>query len=72
MGYPCPETMELSPIGSSSTATKMGTSSAECRCPPGTAQHEKTSKCHTLFERGPCTNGQYFSPIIDAPTKSAM
>ena len=70
MGYPCPETMELSPVGSSSSLSVM--SSGECRCPPGTAQSIETTRCHTIFERGPCELGEYFAPITDAPNKSAM
>ncbi|XP_058833558.1 uncharacterized protein LOC131691288 [Topomyia yanbarensis] len=69
MGYPCPDTMELSPVGVGSTS--MG-SSAECRCPPGTAQHPLTRRCHRLFERGPCDFGQYFAPFADSEVKSAI
>lgn len=73
MGYPCPETMELSPIGTSSTMKMIfGAPSAECRCPPGTALSEEKNRCYTLFERGPCDNGQYFAPMIDATSDSAM
>lgn len=63
VGFPCPETMELSPAGGGM---------AECRCPPGTAQSPKTSMCHTLFNKGPCDFGEYFSPIPDPPGKSSM
>ena len=68
-GYPCPETMELSPIGSGYGANA-GTY-AECRCPPGTAQSPLTNECHKLFERGPCDFGQYFAPIADVPDRNA-
>lgn len=71
LGYPCPDTMELSPVGSSATY-KSAMTTAECRCPPGTAQSKITSKCHTLFERGPCELGQYFAPVSDSPAKSAV
>jgi hypothetical protein len=69
MGYPCPETMELSPIGSSTI--NLGYS-AECRCPPGTAQSPITSKCHKIFEREPCDFGEFFSPLQEVPGQSAM
>ncbi len=71
MGYPCPDTMELSPVGSSAVY-KSTMTTAECRCPPGTAQSKITSKCHTLFERGPCELGQFFAPVSDTPAKSAV
>lgn len=48
--------MELSPAGGGM---------AECRCPPGTAQDAKSTKCYKLFEQGPCDNGEYFAPIPD-------
>uniref|UniRef100_A0A182FTP4 DUF4789 domain-containing protein n=1 Tax=Anopheles albimanus TaxID=7167 RepID=A0A182FTP4_ANOAL len=69
LGYPCPDTMELSPVGAGSTG--LG-STAECRCPPGTAQSPLTKKCHKLFERGPCEFGQYFAPIADGAGRSAI
>lgn len=71
MGYPCPDTMELSPVGSSSTIKSLMTS-AECRCPPGTAQSTETTRCHALFEQGPCQIGEYFAPIINSNGDSAM
>ncbi|KXJ69439.1 hypothetical protein RP20_CCG027033 [Aedes albopictus] len=61
--------MELSPVGVGSTSTG---STAECRCPPGTAQSPLTKRCHPLFERGPCEFGQFFAPIADSDVKSAM
>lgn len=67
-GYPCPETMELSPVGFGITATQ---TTAVCLCPPGTAQSPITNKCHKLFEKGPCEIGQYFAPIKDL-IKSAV
>lgn len=67
-GYPCPDTMELSPVGFGSTATQ---TTAVCLCPPGTAQSPITNKCHKLFEKGPCEIGQYFAPIKDL-VKSAV
>lgn len=71
LGYPCPDTMELSPIGNSATF-KTTMTTAECRCPPGTAQSKITSKCHALFERGPCELRQYFAPVSDSPARSAV
>ncbi|KAJ6642909.1 hypothetical protein Bhyg_07865 [Pseudolycoriella hygida] len=70
LGYPCPDTMELSPVGSSATQ-KSTTTTAECRCPPGTAQSKITSKCHNLFERAPCDLGQFFAPISEPLTKGS-
>lgn len=64
VGHPCPETMELSPVGNSRKAYKTGVS-AECRCPPGTALSAVTNQCHRLFERGPCNYGEYFSPLSE-------
>lgn len=61
--------MELSPVGNSMIAVGM---TAECRCPPGTAENIKTNRCYKLFEKGPCDVGQYFSPVLDLPGKSAM
>lgn len=60
-GPPCPQTMELGP-GVKGTA--------ECRCPPGTAQSPRDALCHTLFKRGPCLTGQYFAPVPEKPGKS--
>ncbi|KAJ8865659.1 hypothetical protein PR048_033179 [Dryococelus australis] len=51
---PCPDTMELAP-------RRNGT--AECRCPPGTAQSPRDALCHMLFSRGPCLLGEYFAPV---------
>ncbi|GAB0096278.1 uncharacterized protein DMENIID0001_117630 [Sergentomyia squamirostris] len=62
MGFPCPESMELSPSPSG-----VG---AECRCPPGTAQSPLTARCHRLFDREPCDAGQYFAPRPDPPKGS--
>lgn len=67
-GYPCPDSMELSPVGFGITAIQ---TTAVCLCPPGTAQSPLTSQCHKLFEKGPCEAGQYFAPIKDM-VKSAM
>ncbi|XP_044730148.1 uncharacterized protein LOC123293402 [Chrysoperla carnea] len=72
-GYPCPETMELTPSLSENVA--------ECKCPPGTAQlldeptnqdndNSTISKCYNLFEKGPCKNNQFFSPDTNS-TKSS-
>lgn len=71
MGFPCPDTMELSPIGLGSI--RVNGSTAECRCPPGTAQSVITSKCHKLFTKGPCEAGQFFGPRTESsPGKNAM
>lgn len=57
MGYPCPDSMELSPILNGLTGH------GECKCPPGTAQLNTTSTCYKIFDRGPCNQGQYMSPL---------
>uniref|UniRef100_A0A1B0CZN5 DUF4789 domain-containing protein n=1 Tax=Phlebotomus papatasi TaxID=29031 RepID=A0A1B0CZN5_PHLPP len=62
LGFPCPDTMELSPSPSG-----VG---AECRCPPGTAQSPLTARCHRLFAQDPCDAGQFFAPRQDPPLKS--
>lgn len=61
--------MELSPIASSQKLTMMN-SAAECRCPPGTAQFNVDSLCYTLYERGPCELGEYFSPVPETGRNS--
>lgn len=53
-GYPCPETMELSPGPDKGTP--------ECNCPPGTAQSARDSRCYTLYEKEPCDDGEFFAP----------
>lgn len=58
--------MELTPHGNSAKTSDL---SAECRCPPGTAQlldSLSTSPCYKLFDQGPCDLGQYFAPIQDS------
>lgn len=55
-GYPCPDSMELTP-GANMTA--------ECRCPPGSAQNPQDSLCHRLYSLGPCKQGEYFAPMND-------
>lgn len=67
VGYPCPDTMELTPAGNSVTTSA---TAAECRCPPGTAQSPDTSRCHKLFEQGPCDIGQFFAPVADIPSRN--
>jgi Domain of unknown function (DUF4789) len=57
LGYPCPESMELSPILNGLTGH------GECKCPPGKVQLNTTSTCHKIFDRGPCEMGQYLNPI---------
>ncbi|KAJ8938717.1 hypothetical protein NQ318_005571 [Aromia moschata] len=58
VGHPCPEGMELSPVSSKSGKQL----SAECRCPPQTAQSATDGKCYELFSLGPCEKGYYFGP----------
>lgn len=58
-GYPCPDGMELSPAASTASAQ---TFSAECRCPPRTAQSARDGRCYELFTAGPCDRGHYFAP----------
>ncbi|XP_055384230.1 uncharacterized protein LOC129613919 [Condylostylus longicornis] len=61
VGYPCPDTMELSPATlTGKQMAKLGIT-AECKCPPGTAQSRKNQKCYQLFEQGPCSKGEYFN-----------
>lgn len=57
LGYPCPDTMELSPILNGMTGH------GECKCPPGTAQINATAMCYKIFDRGPCSEGHYLSPL---------
>lgn len=57
LGYPCPESMELSPILNGLTGH------GECKCPPGAAQLNTTSTCYKIFDRGPCDEGHYMSPL---------
>lgn len=68
LGYPCPETMELTPGSNSRISTGLA---AECRCPPGTAQHHDSTSCYKLYEQGPCDIGQYFAPANE-PSNSAI
>ena len=69
VGYPCPDTMELTPIGNSMTTSNMA---AECRCPPGTAQSPDTTRCHKLFDQGPCDIGQYFAPVAELNSRNIL
>ncbi|XP_020277548.1 multiple epidermal growth factor-like domains protein 10 isoform X1 [Pseudomyrmex gracilis] len=64
IGAPCPETMELAPAAGDGTT-------AECRCPPGTAQSPRDALCHPIFTRASCTKGQFFAPVPVAPGKSS-
>ena len=67
LGYPCPESMELSPILNGLTGH------GECKCPPGTAQLNTTSTCYKIFERGPCNEGHYLNPLpSDKGVKSSF
>ncbi|XP_008547767.1 multiple epidermal growth factor-like domains protein 10 [Microplitis demolitor] len=59
IGAPCPETMELGPSAKGQGVT------AECRCPPGTAQSSYDSICYGIFTRAACPDGQYFAPLPD-------
>lgn len=57
LGYPCPDSMELSPILNGVTGH------GECKCPPGSAQLNTTSTCYKIFDRGPCGQGEYLNPL---------
>lgn len=57
LGFPCPESMELSPTLNGLTGH------GECACPPGSAQLNTTAACYKIFDRGPCAEGQYLSPL---------
>lgn len=59
LGYPCPDTMELSPIKNGLTGY------GECTCPPGSVQlnRNSTSQCYKIFDRGPCDESHYVNPI---------
>lgn len=69
MGYPCPDTMELTP-GMRNSRSSNGMI-AECRCPPGTAQSFDSTTCYKLYEQGPCDIGQFFAPVNE-PSNTAM
>ncbi|XP_018322390.1 uncharacterized protein LOC108735081 isoform X1 [Agrilus planipennis] len=64
MGYPCPETMELSPVTFGQNYT------AECRCPPKTALHEDENRCYQIFTKGPCPKGYFFGPNEERSNKT--
>lgn len=64
LGYPCPDTMELSPVSNTRRTYRTGVA-AECRCPPTTALSAITNQCHKLFERGPCKYGEYYAPLSE-------
>jgi Domain of unknown function (DUF4789) len=57
LGYPCQDTMELSPLKNGLTGY------GECSCPPGTVQLNATSKCYKIFDRGPCDENHYVNPL---------
>lgn len=61
LGYPCPDTMELSPIKNGLTGY------GECTCPPGSVQlnRNSTSQCYKIFDRGPCDESHYVSPLLN-------
>lgn len=60
VGYPCPNGMELTPAVSKFNQQL----SAECKCPPKTAQSATDEKCYQLFTQGPCEKGNYFAPDV--------
>lgn len=60
LGHPCPDDMELSPAAT--TAGAIQKLSAECKCPPKTAQSARDGRCYELFTSGPCEKGHYFGP----------
>ncbi|XP_075234981.1 uncharacterized protein LOC142332422 [Lycorma delicatula] len=63
-GYPCPDSMELTP-GLDRIA--------ECRCPPSTAQSPRDALCHSLYQKGPCGDNEYFAPVPESnPTKGSQ
>lgn len=69
-GYPCPDTMELTPAANT---VRLSTGmTAECRCPTGTAQLQESTHCYKLFEQGPCDNGQYFAPVAEDSNTSIV
>ncbi|XP_068143269.1 uncharacterized protein [Drosophila tropicalis] len=69
LGYPCPNTMELSPTPVS--AKRKDVPAAECRCPPGSALSALTDNvCHQLYQRGPCEMKEYFKPLPDQDKRS--
>jgi len=57
LGFPCPPTMEFSPIMNGMTGH------GECKCPPGTAQLNATAECYKIFDRGPCDKSHYLNPL---------
>ncbi|KAL3266190.1 hypothetical protein HHI36_010373 [Cryptolaemus montrouzieri] len=59
MGHPCPEDMELTPLATTSGTQNL---TAECRCPPKTAEYAPDGHCYQFFTAGPCQKGYYFSP----------
>lgn len=64
--------MELTPHGNSAKVSEL---SAECRCPPGTAQSIDSplaSPCYKIFEQGPCDGGQFFAPVTDSTDKKTI
>lgn len=64
--------MELTPASGSTRTSNNGLIGAECRCPPGTAQHHDSTTCYKLNERGPCDIGQYFAPINEPKNPAIM
>lgn len=56
-GFPCPDTMELSPLKNGLTGY------GECSCPPGTVQINATSECYKIYDRGPCDESHYVNPL---------
>lgn len=62
--------MELTPGTGNSRSSNILT--AECRCPPGTAQHHDSTSCSKLYDQGPCDIGQYFAPINEPKNSQIM
>lgn len=62
--------MELTP--STGVSRSSNGLSAECRCPPGTAQHQESTSCYKLYEQGPCDIGQYFAPVNEPANTAIM
>lgn len=61
--------MELTPATIRTARTGV---SAECRCPPGTAQYHESTSCYKLYEQGPCDVGQFFAPINEPANIAIM
>ncbi|XP_045478764.1 uncharacterized protein LOC123683854 isoform X3 [Harmonia axyridis] len=68
-GHPCPEDKELTPSTTSTVAQNL---TAECRCPPKTAEYAEDGHCYQLFTVGPCQEGSYFAPESGVQSKKLV